>query len=197
MKPLSLSFFLLMLCTAIHAQVVTYDDFKSVIPLIQQENYKGTFQRTKQILDSTQNDSSDLRGIVTYMNILSAAGMVTRDQMTYDKFLKNANRFIGQRIVMSAHPIADSGKMASNSLQFIKRNGELEGMTVSNTRDGAHILCFEYFSYAEPVDPTVFAGQMVRCGGTLQKVEISPTRSKIWISRLEISNAFARASSPR
>jgi hypothetical protein len=198
MRSLLLSFFLLLLIgTTVHAQVVTYDDFKSVIPLIQQENFKGTFERTKQLLDSTQNDYSDMRGIITYMNILSSAGMVVNDQMSYDSFLTNANSFIGQRVVMSIHPVEDSNKVAFNSLQFITRNGELEGETTTNTKDGAHILCFEYFSYAVPPDPSFFIGKNVRCGGRLQKIEISPTRSKIWIARLEISNAFIRESSPR
>src|ERR1700744_5202765 len=105
MRDILLSFFSLILCVTSHAQVITYDDFKSVIPLIQKEDFKGTFDKTKHLLDSTQNDYSDLRGIITYMNILSSAGMVTKDQMTYDDFLTNANSFIGQRLLMSSHPV--------------------------------------------------------------------------------------------
>ena len=45
-------------------QVVTYEDFKSVIPLIQKENFKGAYKKTTELLNSTKNYSSDLRGEV-------------------------------------------------------------------------------------------------------------------------------------
>ena len=55
----------LIVATTSSGQVVTYEDFKSVIPLLQKENFKGAFDKTRQVLSSTQNDSSDLRGIVS------------------------------------------------------------------------------------------------------------------------------------
>src|SRR5687768_16403390 len=98
----------LIVATTSYGQIITYDDFKLVIPFLQKEDFKGAFDKTSQLLSSTQNDSSDLRGIVTYMNIFSAAGMVTVDQMTHADFLKNVNKYVGQRLVMSAHPCIDS-----------------------------------------------------------------------------------------
>lgn len=92
MKFILILFLPLLVTSASYGQVITYDEFKSVIPFLQKEDFKGAFDKTIKLLSNTQNDSSDLRGIVTYMNIFSAAGMVTLDQMTHTEFLKNANQ---------------------------------------------------------------------------------------------------------
>jgi hypothetical protein len=180
-----------------YEQVITYDDFKSVIPFLQKEDFKGAFEKTSQLLSSTQNDSSDLRGIVTYMNIFSAAGMVSLDQMTHADLLKNANKFVGQRLVMSAHPCIDSSSKGYNSLQFVTTDGQLQGMTITANNQKTNILCFEYFKYSDPINPSALIGKNVRCGGTLSSVEVNPNNSKVWISRLHVNNAFAREMTPR
>lgn len=131
------------------------------------------------------------------MNIFSAAGMVTPDQMTHDKFLINANKYLGQRLVMSAHPCIDSSAKGYNSLQFVMKDGALQGMTISSNNKSTNILCFEYFKYADKIDPAGFIGKNVRSGGVLESIEVNPSRSKFWIARLYITNAFARVSAPR
>lgn len=176
----------------IYGQTITYDDFKEVIPYIQKEDFKAAFQKTSQLLNTTQNDSSDLRGIITYMNIFSAAGMVSQQQMSYDEFTVNADKYKGQYVVMPAHMCADSSQQGFNFLTFTNKNGQLQGMTVSANNKGTSILCFEYFEYAEPVNSADYIGKKVRCGGILQSVETNPNKSTIWISRLHISDAFAR-----
>lgn len=183
--------------TTIYGQVISYDDFKIIIPFLQKEDYKSTFEKTTQLLTTTENDSSDMRGIVTYMNIFSAAGMVTLDQMSHAEFLKNSNKFISQYIVMSAHPCVDSSKQGFNSLKFVTQEGEIQGSTTSSNNAKTNILCFEYFKYAEPIVPSEFIGKNVRCGGTLTSVEVNQNKSKVWISRLHISKAFARVMTPR
>lgn len=192
MKFILIFLFPFFIGTTIYGQVITYDDFKTVIPYLQKEDFKGAFEKTNQLLSSTQNDTSDLRGIVTYMNIFSSAGMVSLGQMSYDEFSKNANKYVGQYVVMPAHPCIDSSKNGFNSLQFINKDGQLQGMTISANTKATTILCFEYFEYAEPVNPSDYIDKNVRCGGILKSVETNPNKSTIWISRLHISNAFAR-----
>ena len=76
------------------------------------------------------------------------------------------------------------------------RNGVWERVT--KTRNiKTNILCFEYFEYAEKINPSDFIGKNVRCGGTLSAIEINPNKSKIWVARLKITNAFARVMTPR
>lgn len=151
MKFLLTLLFPLLIETAIYGQVVTYDDFKTVIPFIQKEDFKRAFEKTNQLLNSTQNDTSDLRDIITYMNIFSSAGMVSLRQMTYDDFSNNTNKYVGQYIVMSAHPCIDSLTHGSNSLQFVAKDGQLQGITISTNNKGTSILCFEYFKYADTI----------------------------------------------
>jgi hypothetical protein len=105
----------------IYEQVITYDDFKTLIPFLQKGDFKSTFQKNK-LLSSTQNNSSDLRGIVTDMNIFSAAGMAL-EQMTYEDFKINSNKYIGQLIVMSLHPCIDSSAQGFNCLKFVTQDG--------------------------------------------------------------------------
>jgi hypothetical protein len=184
--------------TTIYGQVITYDDFKTVIPFLQKEDFKEAFKKTSQLLSTTQNDSSDLRGIVTYMNIFSSAGMVIVNQMTHDEFKKNADKYVGQWIVMPAHPCIDSSiSGAFDVLQFLTNDGRIEGITIAGNKTKTNILCFEHFNYADPIKPSDFIGKNVRCGGVLEKVDINPNKSMIWISRLHISNAFAREMTPR
>jgi hypothetical protein len=197
MKFLLAISFALIAATSTYSQVITYDDFKTVIPYMQQEDYKGAFDITDKLLKSTQNDSSDLRGIVIYMNILSAAGMVGLELKTHDDFLKIATGYIGQWVVMSAHPCIDSTKHGLNTLVLTMKDGHWQGSTTSTNIAGSQIFCFEYFKYAEPIDPSALIGKIVRCGGILEAVEINPNKSRVWISRLHIANAFARVTTPR
>lgn len=189
-----LQFFITVTC---YCQVISYQDFKSIIPFVQTEDFKAAFERSAQLLSSTENDSSDLRGIVTYMNIFSAAGMVSTDQMTHSDFLKNANGYKGQRIVMSAHPCIDSTAEGYNSLKFITAEGQQQGMTITANTKKTSVLCFEYFKYADNIQPSGLIGRNVRCGGILDSVEVNPNGSKVWISRLHVVNAFAREMTAR
>ena len=187
----------LTIATTTFGQTITYDDFKEVIPFLGKEDFKGAYKKTTQLLKSTFNDSSDLRGIVTYMNIFSAAGMVALNQMTYKEFEKVTKKFIGQYVVMSGHPCIDSSANGFNSIQFITNDsGKLEGMTITANNEKTSILCFEYFDYADPINPSEMIGKNIRCGGTLSSIETNPNKSTLWIARLRINNAFARIMTP-
>lgn len=196
MKLIVTFLFSLIFSPVVYTQTITHDDFAAIIPLLQKEDFKEAFSKTGQLLASTQNDSSDLRGIVTYMNIFSAAGMVSLEQMTHEDFLKNANKYVGQRLVMPAHPCIDSSLRGFNSLKFVIQDGKLQGSVIAANSARTSIFCFEYFRYADEINPSDFIGKNVRCGGTLESVEINPNKSTIWISRLHISNAFARVMTP-
>ena len=177
-------------------QTITYEDFKEVIPFLQKEDYKGAYEKTSTLLTTKPDENSDFKGIVMYMNIYSATGMVILDQMTYEEFEKATKNFVGQNIVMSAHPCIEGD--GYNSLQFIKdETGKVKGMTITSNSKNTNILCFEYFEYAEKVNPGDFIGKNVRCGGTLSEIEVNPNKSKIWVARLKITNAFARVMTPR
>lgn len=81
MKLLLTVLFSLFITTVSFGQAITYEDFRAVIPFLQKEDFKGAFEKTNQLLRGTQNYSLSMRGIVMYMNIFSAAGMVAQNQM--------------------------------------------------------------------------------------------------------------------
>jgi hypothetical protein len=197
MKFLVTICFTLFFTTAVTAQSISYEDFKTILPLLQKEDFKKVFEKTNHLLANTIDDSSEMRGIVNYMNIFSAAGMVTLRKMTHADFLKNAKRFIGQRLVMAGHPCMDSSGTGFNTLRFETTNGQVRGHTASTNIAATAIFCFEEFKYATPVNPKDFIGLTVRCGGILENVEVNPNNSLGWISRLFIKEAFIRSLMPQ
>ncbi|MCL9805069.1 hypothetical protein NAT51_06040 [Flavobacterium amniphilum] len=181
----------------VYSQTVTYEDFKLLIPFVQNENYKEVFEKSNEILSKTVDDSSDLRGIVSYMNLYASAGMVTVDQMSYEDFVKHSDRFVGKRLVMAAHPCVSSEDMASNSIKFVEDDGKQRAMVITNNKQKVNILFFEYFSFSEKQNPEDYIGKNVRSGGILEKIEVNPNKSKIWIARLHMKDSFVRTMTPR
>ena len=190
-------FLLLFSGTLISAQVITYDDFRSIIPYLQKEDFKTAFDKTDKLLQQTVNDSSDLRGIVTYMNIYSAAGMAFLDQMSREDFRKHVTKFVGQRLVMPGHPCIDSTQHSYNSLTFVKNGGQFQGFTMTSNSAKTCIFCFEYYNFNLPIVPADFIGKNVRCKGILDSFEVSTGSLKTWIARLHVSNTDISLFTPR
>jgi hypothetical protein len=177
------------LSTCINAQVITYDDFKSILPYIQKEDFKSAYDQTNHILQNTVNDSSDLRGLITYMNIYSAAGMAFVDQMTREDFGKHVKQLVGQKLVMPGHPCIDSTKRSFNSLTFQRKGDEFQGFSMASNSAKTCIFCFEYYKFALPITPSDYIGKNIRCKGILEGFEVSDGPLKTWITRLHISKA--------
>jgi hypothetical protein len=197
MKKLLLFALLITNLTAF-AQEITYDDFKAIIPFLMKEDYKGAFETSAKLLGKTTDaDDSDMKAQVSYMNIYSAAGMVTLDQMSYEDFEKNTKKFIGKRLKMSGHPCLAAEEKAMNSFQFVDKDGKQEGMTMTTNKNKTSILLFEYYKFPEAKNPGDYIGKTVRCGGILESFEISPTKSKIWIGRIHLTNCTINLFQPR
>jgi len=177
--------------TVLFSQIISYDDFQGLIPYLQTENWKRAFKTSSKLLVSTESDTTDLKAIVMYMNIYSAAGLVSQGKMTYDELEKKIMKFQGQKIVMPSHPITkNTGSL--NCLHFSVADSTNEASIASTNEGGLNILCFEYFYFNDKQNPERFGNAMVRCGGILDKIELNPNKSKIWILRLRVTNAFAR-----
>jgi hypothetical protein len=174
------------------AQELTYEDFKTVIPFLQKEDFKGAFERTNELIKKSNNDTSDFRAQINYMNVYSSAGMVALDQMNYEEFENNIKRLVGEKFIMPGHPCVDSTAKAWNSFQFLKKDGEQQGYTMTANRTKVNILLFEYYKFGEKINPDDFVGSNVRCRGVLESFEINPNKSKIWIGRLHFSNTSLR-----
>lgn len=191
MKKFLTTFVLLLGLTPTQAQTITYNDFKSLIPYLKTEDWKSAFQESSKLLKLANGDTSDLKAIVTYINIFTAAGMVTNGQMTYKELEDNIMQFQGQKIIMSAHPLTTKDG-SLNCLKFSVSDTTNEAFTTATNTKGVNILCFEKFYFKDKLNPADFMNSFVRCGGTLEKIELNPNKSMIWILRLTVRNAFAR-----
>lgn len=197
MKTICTALFLI-IATAGVAQPLGTDDFRTLIPFLQQQDYKGAFEKSEALLKASDADTSDVRAQVAYINIYAAAGMVTQDQMTHKDFEQNVKRFVGKKLKMPGHPcVSDSIKVAYNSFQFKKReNGKMQGYTMTANQKKTNILLFEYYDFRQEVDPQYFIGNNVRATGILQSFEVNPNPSKTWIGRLHLSPCHVRLFKP-
>ena len=177
---------------AARAQTITYDDFKGLIPYLQSEDWKSAFKQSSKLLKSANNDTSDIKAIILYINIFSAAGMVSEGEMTYKELEKNVMKYKGQKIIMAAHPVLPGGKSGMNQIAFKSTDTTNEASTTATNAKATSILCFEYFYFNHKIDIASFGSSVVRCGGILEKIEPNPHQSNIWILRLTVKDAFAR-----
>lgn len=175
-----------------YGQTLTYDDFKSLIPYLKTEDWKSAFKESSKLLKSADKDTSEFHAIILYINIFSAAGMVTEEQMTYKELEKNVMKYQGQKIIMSAHPVTTKDG-ALGQLKFEVNDSTNTAFTSATNSKGVNILCFEKFIFKDEINLDDFPEKsFVRCGGTLEKIETNPNKSMIWILRLTVKEAFAR-----
>ena len=175
-----------------YGQILSYDDFKSLIPYLKTEDWKSAFKESGKLLKSADKDTSEFHAIILYINIFSAAGMVTENQMTYKELGKNVMKYQGQKIIMPAHPVT-SKYGAFRQLKFERTDSTNAAFTSATNSAGTNILCFEKFIFKDKINLADFPEKSIaRCGGTLDKIEINPNKSMIWILRLTITDAFAR-----
>ena len=186
-----LSLLLLLASSTIFSQQLSIDDFRSLIPFLQKQDYKGAFEKSETLLNTTTADTTDARAQVSYINIYASAGMVTLDQMSYDAFEKSIKKFVGKKLKMPGHPcVSDSVKVVYNSFQFLTEKGKTQGYTMTANKDKTNILLFEYFDFKEGFVPENMVGKNVRATGILQSYEVNPNKSKIWIGRLHLAPSY-------
>jgi hypothetical protein len=175
-----------------YGQTLTHDDFTSLIPYLKTEDWKSAFKESAKLLKSEEKDTSEYHAIILYINIFSAAGMVTEEQMTYKELEKNIMKFQGQKIIMSAHPVTLKDG-ALRQIKFDVTDTTNAAYTSATNAKGINILCFEKFLFKDKINLDDFPEKsFVRCGGTLEKIELNPNKSMIWILRLTVKDAFAR-----
>jgi hypothetical protein len=192
MKKIITIVFIFMVFYQSYGQTLTYDDFKSLIPYLKTEDWKSSFKESAKLLKSANKDTSEFHAIILYINIISAAGMVTENQMTYKELEKSVMKFQGQKIMMSAHPVTTKSG-ALRQIKFDVSDSTNAASTSATNANGTNILCFEKFVFKEKIKLDDFPEKsFVRCGGTLDKIETNPNQSMIWILRLTVKDAFAR-----
>ena len=174
------------------AQPLTHEDFGRLMPSIKQENWKSTFDESSKLLYREPNDTSDYHAIILYIHIFSGAGLVSQKQMSYKTLKDSILKDQGQRIIMPSHPITyKDGQLKHVKLEISDTSNR--AFTVATNNSGTSIMCFEYFNFKDKINVNDFPiNAYVRCGGILDKIEMNPNKSTIWILRLHVKDAFLR-----
>jgi hypothetical protein len=182
----------LLLFQGLYGQKIKTEDLKKIMPYLKAENYKYVYDRTLEMLKASPEDSSDLRAMVKYYTIYSAAGLVSNQEMSIQDFSRQANEFIGQKLMMPKHTCLDSVTKVYNAVQFFNQNQKIKAFTLSPNAQKLKILSFEYFDFRNKIKPSDYYGKAVRCVGILKGVETNITPTQLWISRLYIGDALIR-----
>ncbi len=182
-------------CQLAYTQILTREDFSGLIPYLKTEDWKSAFKQSAKLLKSAPADTSDYHAMILYINIFSAAGMVSEGKMSFKELEEKVMKFKGQKIIMPSHPVTRKDG-ALSQVKFTVNDSTNEAFTSAANAKGVNIFCFERYYLKNRIDPADFPDRVfVRCGGILEKIETNPNKSTIWILRLTITNAFARKTS--
>ncbi len=174
------------------AQIINQNDLEQIFKALDDGEYKTAFKKSTDILNEPLNDSSEFRGIIVYANIISAAGLVSLNKMTHEKFLLTASKFVGQKIITPPYPCVDSGRVSFNSFGFRTDDAGLYGTVTSTNKTATSIFSFEKYKFAIFVIPGDYLEKYVSCAGILDSIEVNPNKSTIWISRITIRDTYLK-----
>jgi hypothetical protein len=172
-------------------QSLTDNDFNSLIPSLQKEDWKTAFTLSSKLLKSNKDDTSGYHAKILYINIFSAAGMVAAGDMSYGTLTKSIMKYQGQKVIMAYHPVSDNIPLSATSLTV--NDSVNQAFTSASNLSGTSIFCFETFELKDKINISDFPeNSLVQCSGTLEKIEANPNKSKIWILKLIVTNASIR-----
>lgn len=178
--------------TALQAQQITQEDYSSIIPFVKSEDWKSAFKMSSKLLNKAQNDTSEFKSMVAYLNIYAATGLTSEGKMSRNKLSEIALKYKGQSIFMAGHLASKDGRNTLNKTFLSILDGKSQGFTII-TNNSAKILLLEDISFAKNVDPSFYAGSYVRCGGLLKDIEVNPDKNNTdWILKLTVTDSFIR-----
>ncbi len=130
--------------------------------------------------------------MMVYIRLFSGAGLVSEHKLSYKKLEEAVRPFIGQHVLMAAHPFVNGQGGGLNTTYVDKESSTWIAFTAAANHDGTSILCMEHMELKKA--PLPFKEKIVvRCGGILQGIEFNPNESTIWIMRLTMTDAFVRS----
>lgn len=190
MKKIILSLLVLFSFSVIQAQI-TDDQYKSLIPIIKTENWKEAFKASSKILKDAAEDKSENAGLVRFLNVYAAAGMVKDGSMKFEKMQKIANKIMGKNILSANFMASMNPQNTLNKTLFTNFDAANKGFTIVTNKFGKIIFYVEY-DIVKDIDPKSLHGTMVSCGGVIKEVEINPDKKTDWILKIRVADAFIR-----
>ncbi|MEI6852607.1 MAG: hypothetical protein WCL06_07170 [Bacteroidota bacterium] len=193
MKKLFLWGILIACLGNLQAQSLTSDDFHKLTPYLKAREWKSAFDQSSHMLKTHAKDTSDYHAKIVYINIFSAAAMVSESQMSYERLTKAVMKFVGQKIIMAYHQITyDTTKVLG--FTSIESNDTInQSFTAVCNEAGTNIYCFEICRFKDRVNLADYKeGDLVQCGGRLDILETNPCKSDIWILSMTLTQGFVK-----
>ncbi len=193
MKKIIFLFATFLFAQVLQAQI-TDEDYRSIIPYLQAENWKKAYTLSTKLLQDTpaDADSSEYRSMVVYCRIYAAAGMASQGKMNCQKLLETLNEHKGQAIFLAGHLASNDRRNTLNKTFLTFTDGKTSAFTTV-TSSRLKIILLEEIELAQAVNPETYAGSTVRCGGTLAGISLlNGSSNKECVLKIRVTNGFVR-----
>lgn len=81
--------------------------------------------------------------MMVYIRLFSGAGLVSEHKLSYKKLEEAVRPFIGQQVLMAAHPFVNGQGGGLNTTYVDKESSTWIAFTAAANHDGTSILCME------------------------------------------------------
>lgn len=171
---------------------ITKEDYKSLIPHLQKEDWKAAYKASAKLLSNAQSDTSEYKQMVAYFNIYAAAGMTADGKMKREKLQELVAKFKGEKIFLAGH-IASRDMRNTLNKTFISTGDATSSAVTSVTNSKLQPLMLEQVTFNQKLDLEFYFGTTVRCGGVLSDFEINQDQAnKEWLVKLFVTEGFIR-----
>lgn len=179
------------------APKLTKEEWDPLLQALHKSDWSTASDLSSRYLARFDRDTLEQASRLRYMYILSSAGLVDIDSLSYDELEKRLTPLVGQRLTFPGHPIArtmpdhpigqKTGQPGFNQIN-VSESSDHTAMIVAANADGTTVLAFEYVELPEPLDISQHQGEVGRLSGVLDRFLLNPNRSTIWIVRLYLKD---------
>lgn len=188
----SILFLLFLIGFQVTQAQITKEDYKSIIPLLQAEDWKGAYKLSSKLLKDNPADTSEYKTMVVYLNIYAATGMAAENKIDRKKLNEIVSQYKNQLVFLAGHLASKDDKNTMNKTMLSSVNGKSNGFTTITNKQ-FKVMLVEDISFAKTFDPAFYQGSFVRCGGKLAEIEVNMDKTNNeWLVKLTVTDAFIR-----
>lgn len=192
MKKVLFTLLLVVSCNISFSQISRSE----ILPLfdhLEKGKSKAAHKLSLKLLSNYESDTTYMMGIVRYAFLHSGAALIASRKMKYSKLKSQVPLVEGKFIAMAGHPsTTDTTKVHFNTNIFKSQNGKVTCFSTSTNNTATTIYAFEMFDFKDNFDIDELNGKVIRCAGVLEKVELNPNESILWIMKLHVKDAILR-----
>jgi hypothetical protein len=169
----------------------TDQQWKELLVAAQGGNWTDAVKLSTQYLKEMKDDDDRLPRL-RYIYLYSAAGAVSEGKMSYGQLEENLKDFIGKRVVLPYHPIADAED--KGALSVIRASGGKNDrlFVAAANESGTTVHSFEYIQLKEPFNLKGHEGELATISGVIDSIEPNPNKSDLLIMRIHISDGLLK-----